>query len=309
MRVSVIICTWNRAEALNRTLSAFPRLRIPHDTTWELLVVNNNSTDSTDQVIAEHTRYLPIRRIFEATPGKSHAANAAVRQASGDLLLWTDDDVLIDSGWLSEYVAAAHAWSQAAYFGGTVDPHFDGAVPAWIEKNIDVLYEPYALAQHGNSTFQIESQHIVGANMALRSDIARRYPFNTQLGPTGEKPLRGEDTELIGRIRTDGLEGVWVGGARIQHVIGNERLNPRYLWHWYTGLGAYTHERNRHATAVPLVMGAPRWAVRQYVGLRLKTSCLSFRKDARWLRSLRDAALMLGYIQASRRQIMAKGRD
>jgi glycosyltransferase involved in cell wall biosynthesis len=305
MHVTAIICTWNRARSLARTLDSFARLEIPQDVTWELLVVNNKCNDETDRVIAQHADRLPIRRLFEARAGKSHAANAAVRNATGELLLWTDDDVVVDASWLAAYVAAARAWPGASYFGGTVDPLFEGHVPAWITRNLDLLYEPYALAQHGLETFPVGSRHVVGASMAIRADVAKRYSFNPQLGPTGEKALRGEETELIGRLRADGLSGVWVGAARVQHMIGQERLSTSYLWHWYGGLGAYTAEQHGVAP-VALVMGAPRWALRQYAALCVKYACLSALKNPAWLRTLRQAALMRGYIQEARRRAAAR---
>ena len=73
MRVSVAICTWNRAKLLDQTLSRMHQLLIPRGVTWELIVVNNNCTDETDEVLAEHARRLPLRRMYEQTPGKSHA--------------------------------------------------------------------------------------------------------------------------------------------------------------------------------------------------------------------------------------------
>jgi glycosyltransferase involved in cell wall biosynthesis len=289
---------------LDRTLAAFSTLAIPADVSWELLVVNNNSTDDTDRVIDEHKSHLPIERVFEARSGKSHAANTAVRRATGDLILWTDDDVVPDPQWLTEYVNAMRAWPMAGYFGGTVDPLFEGPVPRWVARNVKLLYEPFALAQHGTATFPVESRHIVGANMAIRTDVARQYAFDTQLGPKGEKALRnlpGEETELIARLRAAGFSGLWVGGARVQHVIAEERLSAAYLWYWYSGLGSYTVAREGLAE-VPLLMGAPRWAVREYAGLWLKCVCLAPFRNAAWLRSLRQAALMKGYIHAARRR-------
>jgi glycosyltransferase involved in cell wall biosynthesis len=300
MRVTVVICTWNRASSLARTLEAFSNLVIPADTTWELLVVNNNSTDHTDQIVAEHAQRLPIRRLFEPRPGKSHAANMAVTEASGDLLLWTDDDVLVDRQWLAEYVSAAETWPSASYFGGTVDPFFDGPVPRWIRRHVDLLYEPYALAQHRVATCPVQSENIVGANMALRADVAKKNPFDIRLGPAGHRAfVTGEETDLVGRLRGSGALGVWVGTARVRHVIGSDRLSAPYLWHWYGGLGAYLVEQDSAIPAARL-LGAPRWAVRQYAGLYLKYVCLWPLKTEAWVRTLRQAALMRGYIRAAR---------
>ncbi len=96
MRVETAICTWNRASLLDRTLAEFRLLEIPHGVEWEVMVVNNQCSDSTDAVIARHAAHLPIRRLVEPRPGLSHSRNCAVAAARGDLLVWTDDDVLVD---------------------------------------------------------------------------------------------------------------------------------------------------------------------------------------------------------------------
>src|SRR5207253_11169792 len=100
MHATVAICTWNRSQLLRQTLDQFLDLAIPAGMTWELLVVNNNSTDDTDVVLAEFESRLPLRRLFEREPGLSHARNAALAAATGDYILFTDDDVLIAQSWL-----------------------------------------------------------------------------------------------------------------------------------------------------------------------------------------------------------------
>jgi glycosyltransferase involved in cell wall biosynthesis len=96
-KVSVIIWTWNRAALLDQTLERMHQLRIPEGVRWELVVVNNNCTDHTDELIARHASRLPLVNLHEAQPGKGHACNLALAHASGDLVAWTDDDVLVDA--------------------------------------------------------------------------------------------------------------------------------------------------------------------------------------------------------------------
>src|SRR5512134_131488 len=103
MDLTVAICTWNRGELLRKTLEQMTELVVPPGVTWELLVVNNNSTDHTDAVAAGFRRRLPLRYLVEPTPGKSNACNLAVREARGDYILWTDDDVLVSPQWLAAY--------------------------------------------------------------------------------------------------------------------------------------------------------------------------------------------------------------
>src|SRR5688572_28398302 len=85
MYITVVICTWNRSRMLDQTLQEMRQLQIANGIEWELIVVNNNSSDDTDGVIAKHESALPVRRLFEKMPGKSFAANAAMEAARGEL--------------------------------------------------------------------------------------------------------------------------------------------------------------------------------------------------------------------------------
>src|SRR5262249_32698178 len=131
MDVTVAICTWNRAHLLDRGLSRFCELRVPDGLTWELLVVDNNCTDDTAAVVDKDADRLPVRRIVEPKQGLSNARNCAIRHATGALLIFTDDDVLVDELWLDAYVTAAARWPNAAYFGGVIIPKYEDEPPAW----------------------------------------------------------------------------------------------------------------------------------------------------------------------------------
>ena len=116
MRVSVVICTWNRCELLRSTLESLRSLAIPSAQQWEVLVVNNNSPDATDEVIMAYQGLLPLHRLFESEVGLSKARNAAARTVTGELVLFTDDDVMIDPNWLTAYLEAIERWPDAGYF-------------------------------------------------------------------------------------------------------------------------------------------------------------------------------------------------
>ena len=117
MKITVAICTWNRSALLDQTLTRMGDLRIPAGVEWELLIVNNNCTDETDAVIEKHrsARVLPVRRLFESKQGQVHARNHAVSEARGELLIWTDDDVLVPPGWIESYLTTAKMVPSAAY--------------------------------------------------------------------------------------------------------------------------------------------------------------------------------------------------
>ena len=134
MLLTIAICTWNRARLLDQTLTRMRDLRVPSGVNWELVVVNNNCTDDTDAVIARHAKHLPLRRLFESSPGKSFALNRAASEARGDFVVWTDDDVLVAPGWLAEYAAAMRRWPTASFFGGPSEPWFDASPPPWFRR-------------------------------------------------------------------------------------------------------------------------------------------------------------------------------
>ena len=132
MSVTVAICTFNRAESLRRSLKSLAAMRVPSGLSWELIIVNNNSTDHTDDVVEEYRDRLPLRREFEPRPGLSNARNRAIDIAKGEYIVWTDDDVVVDAGWLTAYVEAFRRWPDAAVYGGRIKPRYEPPVAKWI---------------------------------------------------------------------------------------------------------------------------------------------------------------------------------
>ncbi len=299
-RVTVAICTWNRAALLDQTLAAMRAMEIPDGVEWELLVINNNCTDDTDEVIARHQAQLPLRRILEQRQGLSNARNRAVQEASGELILWTDDDVLVDPGWLAEYVAAADAWPEAVFFGGTIDPWFAVEPPRWIERNLHRLEAPLVIRQLGNDTRPIRSPDDLpyGANMAMRRAAFDTASFDPDLGVSGTAQLRGEETELMKALISQGYTGVWVGSARVRHYVRAERLTTRFVWRNFHGAGR-TRVQLGHDRDAATVFGIPRYQIRQYLCSRLKSWLLSPWKNEAWIRSFADAAYRRGIISES----------
>src|SRR6185295_20067875 len=104
--VSVIICTRDRARQLSQVLASARALTVPPGLAWELIIVDNGSSDDTSEVVDRYGQDLPIRLVREERAGLSIARNRGVAEARGRYICWTDDDVIIDRGWLSAYVSA-----------------------------------------------------------------------------------------------------------------------------------------------------------------------------------------------------------
>lgn len=302
MLVTVAICTWNRARLLEQTLEGLRGLQIPAGIDWELLVVDNNSTDDTADVLRRFEDRLPLTAIAESRQGHSHARNAAVARARGELLLWTDDDVIVDPGWIAAHVAAAAAWPEAVFFGGTVDPWFEVAPPGWLARHLGQL-SVYVITQRDSEVRPLRADEgIVGANMAFRTGILRSFPFNPQLGRVKDGLVGGDDTELVSRVRASGGRGIWVGPARVRHYIPADRLTRRYIRRWYVDAGR-TDARMNGRRGGPMIGGVPRWMIARYLTTLAVTLCREPLKDEQWCAAFRSSALLEGAIRelASRR--------
>ena len=225
-----------------------------------MLVVDNGSTDGTQSVVAEFRERLPIRSVAEPAPGLSNARNRCIDESRGAYLLWTDDDVRVEAGWLGEYARAFSELSAAAVFGGPVLPCFEGARPEWIAAAWADVHTAYGARDLGQAVAPLERKLPFGSNYAVRraEQIAHRY--DPRLGRNRNALLGGEETAVLRAILRDGRQGFWLPGAAVAHWIPRERQTTRYLRRYYCGQGrvlALTGSPN--AGSKPELFGRPLW--------------------------------------------------
>lgn len=299
MYLSVGICTWNRSQLLDQALSSFRELVVPSSLHWELLVVNNNSTDQTDEVIAGHEKHLPIRRLFEPNAGKSHALNLAVREAGGDYILWTDDDVLVDAMWLKGYADAFTRWPDSAIFGGPIRPWFPNTPPDWLQRVMPVVGNAYAVRDFKDFPLEVSGDRLpYGANLALRMKEQKRYAYDTDLGPRPGSALRGEEVALLLRMLEDGATGRWVPEAVVQHHIPVNRQSLRYLESYYRGAGEGNALRRQGPALSGGILHLGLRAVREELKYRIRRVTA---EPETWIRHLIRANMTWGELAAARR--------
>jgi glycosyltransferase involved in cell wall biosynthesis len=227
---------------------------------WELLVVDNGSTDGTDLVIDTFAGRLPLRKLREDRPGKSFALNHAVAGARGAYLVFTDDDVLVGPNWLAAYAAAFQQWPGDAVFGGPIAALFEGTPPRWLGETRDMLGGVYAERDFGGHAIALTDQRVpFGANMAIRAADHGPYRYPTSLGPGRGDMVRGEDTAVVRTMFANGLSGRWVPEARVQHVIPEARQTLRYIRRYYIGHGRQLAAEGFEG---PTWWGRPRWVWR-----------------------------------------------
>lgn len=306
MFITVAICTWNRAPLLEQTLEGMKKLRIPEGIRWELLIVNNKCTDDTDQVIARHEGQLPIRRLFESKQGLSNARNCAVAAANGELILWTDDDVLVDADWIGNYAAAFRRWPEAEYFGGMIQPWYERTPQAWITENLSFLQGLLVIRNLGpwERPFQ-GGEHPFGANMAFRRSILKGKLFNPELGRMANEGILGEESAFFRSLRAEGVQGVWVPDAQVKHYIPSQRMTLGYLWDFFHGAGRTDVRMDGPPDHDPstgsLLWGAPRWLYRQRLELWVRAYWRRLLRRPDWVRSYGLAARVSGVICETRR--------
>src|SRR5262245_35667158 len=201
---SLCICTFNRAESLERTLVSVAAADKPKGD-WELLIVDNNSTDQTRSTVSRCLDgSLPIRYLRETKQGLSHARNRAVAEAHGDTLLFTDDDVQLDRSWLLAYQEAFDAFPDVEFFGGRILPDWNGnRAPRWLKGEcLHLLDGVLVWYDHGTETRACAANEPLpfGASFAVRrSLIGSNGGFRTDLGKSGNTSGLGEETEFLQR--------------------------------------------------------------------------------------------------------------
>jgi glycosyltransferase involved in cell wall biosynthesis len=195
--ISVIICTYNRAELLKNVLQDVCEQTLA-DSEFEVILVDNHSTDQT-RAVAESfcQRYANVRYCFEAQQGLSHARNRGWREARGEYLAYLDDDCQVPTQWLA--VAKGIIELQAPIvFGGPYYAFYNSAKPDWWKEK----YDAYHSMTYADSAGYLEAnQDIHGGNLFIQQAILEKVGgFNPQLGMSGKHLSYGEETELQMRI-------------------------------------------------------------------------------------------------------------
>ena len=241
---TVLIATYNRAALLGETLDSLRALRVRPGRRWEVLVVDNNSTDDTRAVVESRAAGFPVplRYLFEARQGRSSALNAGIAASEGQVIAMTDDDVIVEERWLDAACdALLEEGSGIAYAGGPVDPIWEVEPPAWLDLTRGDLWGTIAIQDHGDRPFVYEEARRVplGANMAARrSFFAAIGKFRADLGRSSGRLVLGQEVpELLMRARGAGLRGMYLPDMRVRHHIPAKRLTRAYFRRWWFGKG------------------------------------------------------------------------
>lgn len=256
--ISVIIATWNGATTLERTLEAITHLETP-DANYEIIVVDNASTDDTPQIIDRFKDRLPLTHLHEARRGKGHALNTGMDAAQGDFLVFTDDDVIPSPDWLRAYETAAATKPDYGFFMGQIRHDWARKPPHWL-KQLGEAGMSYGGTPMGRTEGPVSFFAVKGANMAVRRttlrDMRHRTDEATNYKGTGTA-TGGVDT-WFARDASGGR--IWyVPQACIKHMVRDHEIGVKPVFKRYVriGLTNYYTEPEARAMFDRKILGLP----------------------------------------------------
>ncbi len=238
MKISVIVCTYNRSRFLPPLLNSLAEQKLPAPA-YEVVLVNNRSTDDTESVCkawARAHRQIQLSYVVENRQGLSHARNRGIQEATGDVLAFVDDDALVPPHYLQTLYDhfVAHPESDAA--GGKIRLMFEGKEPPWLNRYISPMLGYFDWGEK-EKPFR-GRQYPRGSNMAFRRRVFEQAGgFDVRMGRTGRHLLGGEEKAFFARFRAQGFRGVYLPGAWLYHLVPQERLAMDYLKKQAEGIG------------------------------------------------------------------------
>lgn len=232
MKLSVVVCTVNRSACLRRMLTSLREAVIPDHLSCEFIVIDNNSVDDTQAVLNEigNQSDSTVRCVFEDKMGISHARNRGIREARGEIIAFTDDDVIVDKHWIQRIDSAFKEHDDAACVGGRILPIFEIPKPKWLKSK---LYMFLGLLDHGDSPAYLDVPDIWGANFAVKSEMFKKYGlFDSKLGRRPGKLYSGEETEFLWRLKSGGEKLLYYPLSIVYHYVPAHRMSKNYLRKW-----------------------------------------------------------------------------
>jgi glycosyltransferase involved in cell wall biosynthesis len=229
--LTVLLATYNGAETLPKTLDAFCHLKEPA-AGWRLLVVDNGSTDRTLEIIRSYQHRLPLTLIQETRRGQNAARNRGLREVIGDLVVFTDDDVLPEPNWLQEMRKAADSHPDVSLFGGPI-------LPAWeippqeqlLRLGWPILGVSFSISDPSTRQGPVDPDLIWSANMAIRSALFQAgHRFDTTIGPDGSEDYpMGSETDFIKRMVREGHKTWYSENAIVKHQIRSSQMTADFV--------------------------------------------------------------------------------
>ena len=263
MDFSIIICTYNRASLVTTLVHQLLQQKVSPSLSWEILVVDNNSSDATASdvgALSEQSKGR-VAYVLEAHQGKSFALNTGIEKSRGEVLVFIDDDIAPVSGWLQAYVDL-FSDPECVGAGGRILPAYEVALPGWFDPEGSFPFK----FDFGDQPCKLIAPPF-GANMAYRRNVFEQYGcFRTDLGPSGKAAGGlGEDSEFGSRLLRDGRTLIYCSEALVHHRVTAQQVSREFLLDWHRRYGRSLVSRGELVDTRTRLLGVPRFLLRKVV--------------------------------------------
>jgi len=282
--ISIVFSTFNGGKTLPSMLSALVNITPPLEA-WEIVVVNNNSTDDTLSILKEYQQQLPLKILFEEKKGKNQALNTAIKHVQGDIVVLTDDDIIPQTDWIIKIREIVDKEPSFSIFGGKIEPFWSIPPKLW---NIEWIQTGivYGITPDSNKSGKIGAGSIWGANMVIRRDIFDKgYRFDTAIGPDGTNNyVMGSETSFTFMLEKEGYQCWFEPSFIVKHIIKESQMSPQWVLSRAIRFGRgeakkriLSGKEERHQ----YLFGVPRYLFRKRLEYELKKlmSLISFDKE------------------------------
>lgn len=240
--VSIIICTYNRDKFFSEALESLIK-QTENPKNFEILIVNNNSTDNTENISKEFIQQHPeleINYINEPRQGLSFARNKGIKVAKGEIIAFMDDDAIARKDYVEKIVLNFEKYTEYGAVGGKVIPIYgdNEQEPVWMSKYIQGVVSK---VDYGDKTKPFSKKYPAGCNMVFRKEIFQKYGyFNTNL------VYRGDDKYIFYKLKKHGEKILYAPDVLVYHHINRYRIEPEFINKISCSIGA--SERLRLST-------------------------------------------------------------
>lgn len=246
--ITIAICTYNRAEYLSDTLRYLSDQNAdPND--FEILVINNNSSDQTAEIcadFAEKNPHLNFKAVEETKQGLSFARNRAIEEAIFESILYIDDDVHLPKDFVNTALHKLQKNTDAKCIGGQIKVSFDDGEPDWIPAELMPMFGLHDLGDR--EKVYPKTNFPRGGNMLIKKEVFDAIGrFDTDLGRIGKELLGSEEKAFFDRAREHGFQFYYWPEVSLYHRIGQQRLSSEYLKNQSIGIGYSEKVRLRNS--------------------------------------------------------------
>ena len=299
MLLSIIIPTRNRADLLQLALLSLQAQTLPADQ-FEVLVIDNGSTDNTKQVVESFQQQLvEVRYFFDPTPGLHVGRHRGLREAGGDVLVYADDDIQATPTWLAA-IAENFADPAVAMVGGNNHPDFKAVPPSWLEE----LWRRSSMGGHAIGYLSVLSlpegrrdfspYMVWGCNFSIRKRVVLEAGgFHPDGMPQDLIRFRGDGESHVSRFVAErGLRCVFDSRASVYHAVTPERMTRDYFRRRAYNQGvsdSYTQLRNAQVSGVKPTQSASPLALARRIVRGIRGKLRAFKPESRELRELHHA--------------------